>query len=136
MGDKAKRNTSGLLEHATALKRETEEKVNKAIETLKRSKTQKVNFRTVSRLSGISTTTLYNNPVLRERIKSLRAIKEVREETTEPAATTRDRERALRQEIQKLKEEKHMLIEQLIETERLRAENEHFRAMLDLRQIE
>ena len=34
-------------------------------------------FKTVSVLSGVSTTTLYNNPILRERISSLRAVKQV-----------------------------------------------------------
>ena len=71
---KTKRNVSGLLHHAATLKADTEEKVNSAIDSLKRSKSKKINFKTVSETSGISTTTLYNNPVLRARISSLRAV--------------------------------------------------------------
>jgi hypothetical protein len=104
MDKKIKRNISGLLNHATTLKRDTEEKVNAVIDDLKRSKTKKINFKTVSELSGISTTTLYNNPVLRERISSLRAVKKVSApEMTAPDIIPRNRERELRQEIQKLK---------------------------------
>jgi hypothetical protein len=131
MNSKAKRNTNGLLNHTNSIKRETEEKVNQAIDTLKRSRNREVNFKSVSRLSGISTTTLYNNPILRERIKSLRALKaSTTQETSASAAFARDQERSLRQEIQKLKEEKHMLITQLVEYERLKAENKQLKTML------
>ena len=54
---KPKRNISGLLQHAASLKSDTEEKVSRAIDTLKRSKTKRINFKTVSELSGVSTTT-------------------------------------------------------------------------------
>lgn len=137
MGKKATRNTSGLLQHAASLKRETEEKVNRAIDTLKRSKTKKINFKTVSELSGISTTTLYNNPALRERIESLRAVKQLpAQEAVTPDLSARDRERALRQEIQKLKEEKHMLVVQLVELEHLRQENRQLKALLNQKRLE
>lgn len=137
MGKKVKRNVSGLMQHAADLKSETEEKVNRAIDTLKRSKTKKINFKTVSELSGISTTTLYNNPVLRERISSLRAVKKVLvPEMAVPNIMSRDRERELRQEIQKLKEEKQMFIEQLVDFERLKAENRQLKALLSQRRLE
>ena len=137
MDKKEKRNIKGLLQHAAALKNDTEEKVNCAIDTLKRSKTKKINFKMVSELSGISTTTLYNNPVLRERISSLRAVKKVSvQEMTVPDTATRDRERKLRQEIQKLKEEKQMLIVQLVELEGLKAENKRLKEWLSQKQIE
>lgn len=121
---KARRNISGLLQHAASLKSDTEDKVNRAIDTLKRSKTKRINFRTVSELSGVSTTTLYNNPVLRERISSLRAIraKSVQEISTHDISE-RQKIRSLQQEIQKLKEDKKMLIEQLVELEQMKAEN-------------
>jgi NADH:ubiquinone oxidoreductase subunit C len=137
MGEKATRNTSGLLQHAALLKSETEEKVNRAIDTLKRSKTKKINFKTVSELSGISTTTLYNNPALRERIESLRAVKQLpAQEAVAPDLSARDRERELRQEIQKLKEEKHMLVVQLVELEYLRQENRQLKALLSQKRLE
>lgn len=134
---KLKRNISGLLQHTASLKSNTEEKVNRAIDTLKRSKTKKINFKTVSELSGVSTTTLYNNLVLRERISSLRAIqtKPVQEM---PVYDISDREkiRSLRQEIQKLKEDKKLLIDQLVELEQLKAENKRLKELLSLRKLE
>lgn len=137
MGKKAKRNVSGLLRHAATLKSDTEEKVNSAIDALKRSKTKKINFKTVSKLSGVSTTTLYNNPALCERISSLRAVKKVREQDVAALdMEVRDRERELRQEIKKLKEEKQMLIEQLVEFDRLKAENQRLKALLSQKKIE
>ena len=136
MDKKSKRNISGLLQHSDALKNETVEKVNAAIDTLKRSKTKKINFKTVSELSGISTTTLYNNPALRERISSLRAVKKVSAQESPPDMIVRDRERELRQEIQKLREEKKMLIEQLVEFERFKNENQQLKALLSVKRRE
>lgn len=137
MGKKSKRNISGLLKHTVALKSDTETKVNRAIDTLKHSKTKKINFKTVSELSGVSTTTLYNNLALRERISSLRAVKKVQaQEMAVPDTSVRDRERELRQEIQKLKEEKRMLINQLVELENLRIENKKLKVLLSQRQLE
>ena len=136
MAKKAKRNISGLLQHAAALKGDTEERVNRAIDTLKRSKTKKINFKMVSKLSGVSTTTLYNNPVLRERISSLRAIMQVPVQELTPSPVAHDRERELRQEILKLREEKQMLIVQLVDLERLKAENKQLKALLSQRRLE
>lgn len=136
MSEKSMRNISGLLKHTAALKSESEDKVNQAIETLKRTRNKKINFKTVSELSGVSTTTLYNNPVLRERISSLRAVKKVREQEIAPDISVQDRERELRRQIQKLKEEKKMLIEQLVELEALRVDNKKLKASLNQRQLE
>lgn len=93
------KNANGLLRYTTARKSDTEVKVNQAIDALKRSKTKKINFKTVSE---ISTTTLYNNPVLRERISSLRAVKKTNIDLATPVLT-RERKYQLRQEIRKLK---------------------------------
>jgi len=138
---KAKRNVSGLLQHAAALKSETEFKVNQAIDTIKRSKSGKVNFKTVSELSGVSTTTLYNSPILRERISSLRAVKTAAAIATDqkfPASdvSNRNEVRSLRHEIHKLKEEKKMLVAQLVESESLRIENQRLKALLTQRKLE
>lgn len=134
---KPKRNISGLLQHTASLKSNTEEKVNRAIDTLKRSKTKRINFKTVSELSGVSTTTLYNNPVLRERISSLRAI-QIKPVQETPVYDISDREkiRSLRQEIQKLKEDKKLLIDQLVELEQLKTENKRLKELLSLRKLE
>lgn len=136
MGEKLKRNTTGLLQYAASLKSDTEEKANRAIDTLKRSKSKKINFKTVSELSGVSTTTLYNNPVLRERISSLRAVKQVPVDKDVSTAEKRGGERELRMEIQKLRDEKKMLITQLVEFERLKMENQQMKALLSQRKIE
>lgn len=137
MGKKSKRNVSGLLQHAATLRSDTEEKVNRAIDALKHSKTGKINFKAVSELSGVSTTTLYNNPVLRERISSLRAVNKVQaQKMAVPDTSVRDRERELRQEIQKLRGEKKMLINQLVELESLRIENKKLKALLSQQRLE
>ncbi len=134
---KPKRNISGLLQHAASLKSDTEEKVSRAIDTLKRSKTKRINFKTVSELSGVSTTTLYNNPVLRERISSLRAIQtKLVQETPIYDISDREKIRSLRQEIQKLKEDKKLLINQLVELEQLKDENKRLKELLSLRKLE
>ncbi len=136
MGERLKRNTTGLLQYAANLKSDTEEKANRTIDTLKRSKSKKINFKTVSELSGVSKTTLYNNPVLRERISSLRAVKQPPAEKDVLPAEKRGGERELRMEIQKLREEKNMLITQLVEFERLKMENQQMKALLSQRKIE
>jgi len=136
MSEKLKRNISGLLQHSAALKSETEDKVAQAIETLKRSRNKKINFKTVSELSGVSTTTLYNNPTLRERISSLRAVKKVNAQEIALNTSVQDRESELRRQIQKLIEEKKMLIEQLVELEALRVDNKRLKALLNQRQLE
>lgn len=130
MGNGVKRNTDGLRNHSAKVKKNTEEKVNSTIDVLKRSKTKKINFKTVSELSGVSTTTLYNNPVLRERISSLRALKISKQDSNVPEVSPRDRIRELQRDIQKLKGEKQMLIAQLVETEHLKNENQRLKELL------
>lgn len=137
MNKKTNRNIKGLLQYAATLKSDSEAKVNQAIDNLKRSKIKKINFKTVSEISGISTTTLYNNPVLRERIKSLRAItKKTLAESAAFDVANRDREQSLRQEIHKLREEKKMLITQLVELENLKIENKKLKELLSKRRLE
>jgi len=136
MSKKIKRNINGLLQHAAAIKSDTEERVNRAIDTLKRTKTKKINFKSVSELSGVSTTTLYNNPVLRERISSLRTVEKSTQEPSVLDASARNRECELRQEIQKLKGEKQLLITQLVEMEQLRIENQRLKVLLIQKRLE
>ena len=137
MVKKPNRNTEGLKEFAEKKNQETIEKVNKAIDKLKRSKTKKINFKTVAEEAGTSKATLYNNDILKERILSLRAIqKGVPNDSI--VATPKDKIKAkdekikqLYDEIKKLKEDKEKLIIQLVEMEELKDENKRLREQLD-----
>nr|WP_201800251.1 DUF6262 family protein [Clostridium botulinum]AIW54704.1 hypothetical protein [Clostridium botulinum] len=134
---KRNRNTEGLKEFAEKKNQETIEKVNKAIDKLKRSKTKKINFKTVAEEAGVSKATLYNNDILKERILSLRAIqKGVPNDSI--VATPKDKIKAkddkikqLYDEIKRLKEDKEKLIIQLVEMEELKDENKRLRESLD-----
>ncbi|WP_242974136.1 DUF6262 family protein [Clostridium cagae] len=134
---KRNRNTEGLKEFAEKKNQETIEKVNKAIDKLKRSKTKTINFKTVAEEAGVSKATLYNNDILKERILSLRAIqKGVPNESI--VATPKDKIKAkddkikqLYEEIKKLKGDKEKLIIQLVEMEELKDENKRLRENLE-----
>lgn len=134
---KRNRNTEGLKEFAEKKNQETIEKVNKVIDKLKRSKTKKINFKTVAEEAGVSKATLYNNDILKERILSLRAIeKSVPNDSI--VATSKDKIKAkddkikqLYNEVKKLKEDKEKLIIQLVEMEELKDENKRLREQLD-----
>ena len=131
------KNTEGLKEFAQKKNQETIEKVNKAIDKLKRSKTKSINFKTVAEEAGVSKATLYNNDILKERILSLRAIqKGVPNDSI--VATPKDKIKAkddkikqLYEEIKKLKEDKEKLIIQLVDMEELKDENKRLRESLD-----
>ncbi|OSA86489.1 UNVERIFIED_ORG: transposase [Clostridium botulinum] len=64
-------NANGLKEYAKHKSKMTLEKVDKAIRELSLSE-QKINFNSVSQLSGVSKTYLYNNDVVKNRIEELR----------------------------------------------------------------
>lgn len=131
------KNTEGLKEFAEKKNQETIEKVNKAIDKLKRSKTKSINFKTVAEESGVSKATLYNNDILKERILSLRAIqKGVPNDII--VATSKDKIKAkddkikqLYKEIEKLKKDKENLIIQLVDMEELKDENKRLRESLE-----
>ncbi|MGU8433752.1 DUF6262 family protein [Clostridium perfringens] len=131
------KNTEGLKEFAEKKNQETIEKVNKAIDKLKRSKTKTINFKTVAEEAGVSKATLYNNDILKERILSLRAIqKGVPNDNI--VATSKDKIKAkddkikqLYEEIKKLKEDKEKLIIQLVNMEEIKDENKRLRESLD-----
>ena len=131
------KNTEGLKEFAEKKNQETIEKVNKAIDKLKRSKTKKINFKTVAEEAGVSKATLYNNDILKERILSLRAIeKGVPDDiiVTTPKDKIKakdDKIKQLYEEVKKLKEDKQNLIIQLVEMEELIDENKRLRENLD-----
>ena len=129
------RNIDGLLEHSSAKNRETIDKVNRAIDKLKRSKTKKVNFLTVAEEAGVSKATLYNNDEIKERIMSLRSIKTGTPVGDSPLLkdgieAEREKVRKLNDEIIRLREDKKMLIVQLVEMETLRDENKKLKESL------
>lgn len=63
--------TKGLKEYAQNKTKMTLEKVDKAIRELSLGE-QKINFNSVSNLSGVSKTFLYNNSEIKKRIEDLR----------------------------------------------------------------
>ncbi|MGL5767784.1 MAG: DUF6262 family protein [Sarcina sp.] len=63
--------TKGLKEYAKNKSKMTIEKVDKAIRELSLNE-QKINFNSVSELSGVSKTFLYNNEEIKKRIEELR----------------------------------------------------------------
>lgn len=131
------KNTDGLKEFAEKKNQETIEKVNKAIDKLKRSKTKTINFKTVAEEAGVSKATLYNNNILKERILSLRAIqKGVPNDSIVATPKNKikakdDKIKQLYDEIKRLKEDKEKLIIQLVEMEELKNENKRLRESLE-----
>lgn len=130
-----KRNVSGLLRYTANLKDNTLEHVNRTIDEMKHNKS-KINFRTVAAASGVSTTTLYNSSILRARIESLRAVKEVLPQRSVTTKSAQMREQELRKQIKQLKEEIEMLIVQLLDREQLLEENRRLKALLSLQRRE
>lgn len=132
---KKNKNIDGLLEHSSTKNKETIDKVNQAIDKLKRSKTRKINFQTVAAAAGVSKATLYNNDELKERIMSLRSINKAsptaaRALMKDGLEAERERVRKLNDEVQRLREDKKKLIIQLVELETLRDENQKLRESL------
>lgn len=64
-------NTKGLKEYAKQRSQMALDKVDKAIRELSLAE-QKINFNSVSQLSGVSKTFLYNNQEIKKRIEELR----------------------------------------------------------------
>ena len=123
---------AGIKAHAEAKNKATIDKVNKAIDKLKR-KRKPINLETVCKEAGVSRATLYNNPQLKERILSLRAISKASPLDDVVAVKLQlkdDKFSALREQIKKLEDEKKKLIEQLVDYEELKAENERLKKQL------
>ncbi len=110
---------AGIKAHAEAKNKETIDKVNKAIDKLKR-KNKPINFETVSKEAGVSRATLYNNDQLKERILSLRAISksspldDVIAVKKDKMQLKDDKIATLRMQVKKLEEDKEKLIIQLV----------------------
>lgn len=129
MAKRTEWNTTGLSQYAEQRRAEAESKVQVAIDELKR-KHKQINFKTVAEESGVSKATLYKNKRLRTRIESLRAVKKSPAQQHEIENRKRSQERDLRQQIEVLKEEKEMLIIQLVEMDRIIQENQHLKKLL------
>jgi len=131
------RNIEGLKKHQEQKNQETIQKVNEAIDTLKRSRTKPINFKTVAEEAGVSKATLYNNAILKERILSLRAvIKDSLYENTAVAPKDQLKRkdvkiRELYEQVRVLKKEQESLIIQLIDMEELKDENRRLKAQLE-----
>ncbi len=128
-----KRNTKGLREYTKAKNSKTIEKVNAAINKLKRSRADNINFSTVAKEAGVSKATLYNNDVLRERILGLRTTAKgvVNTEESPNPPIDRTTKKGYLDEIRKLREDKKNLILQLVEMEALREENSKLKVQLE-----
>ena len=123
---------SALKEHNSQKKQNTVERVNKAIDKLKR-KNAAINFETVAKEAGVSRATLYNNPKLKERIMGLRAMDRapISESGAEPKKTKvqrlEDTVADLRARVRQLEADKKNLIIQLVDYEETKAENERLK---------
>ena len=126
---------SALKKQNSQRKQDTAERVNKAIDKLKR-KNASINFETVAKEAGVSRATLYNNPKLKERIMGLRAmdLTPTSEGGAEPKKTKVQRLEAtvaeLRVRVRQLEADKKNLIVQLVDYEETKAENERLRRQI------
>ena len=127
---------AGIKAHAEARNRATIDKVNKAIDRLKRKKNTTINFETISKEAGVSRATLYNNAQLKERILSLRVISKAGPldnmvDVKKDKMQLKDEKIAsLRERVKQLEDDKKKLIEQLVDYEELRLENERLKLKL------
>ena len=123
---------SALKKQNSQRKQDTAERVNKAIDKLKR-KNASINFETVAKEAGVSRATLYNNPKLKERIMGLRAMDRapISESGAEPKKTKvqrlEDTVADLRARVRQLEADKKNLIIQLVDYEETKAENERLK---------
>ena len=123
---------SALKGHNSQKKQDTVERVNKAIDKLKRKRAT-INFETVAKEAGVSRATLYNNPKLKERIMGLRAMDRapISESGAEPKKTKvqrlEDTVADLRARVRQLEADKKNLIIQLVDYEETKAENERLK---------
>ena len=130
---------AGIKAHAEARNKATIDKVNKAIDRLKRKKNITINFESVSKEAGVARATLYNNAQLKERILSLRAIskasplEDVIAVKKDKLQLKDDKIATLRMQVKKLEEDKEKLIIQLVDYEELKSENERLKKQLERR---
>ena len=119
---------SVLQAHNERRNHDTIERVNRAIDNLKKCGAV-INFETVAKEAGVSRATLYNNLALKERIMGLRAVArcpaaEIKKQKPKEAVS------ALRARVRKLEEDKKNLIAQLVDYEETKAENKRLMRQL------
>ena len=110
-------NTKGLKEYAKQRSQMALEKVDKAIRELSLTE-QKINFNSVSQLSGVSKTFLYNNQEIKKRIEELRdkQVSRIINQRAKYDKTSRSKDiiiMAKDKKIKELEEENKKLKEQL-----------------------
>ena len=126
---------SAMKEHNSQRKQNTSERVNKAIDKLKR-KNASINFETVAKEAGVSRATLYNNLKLKERIMGLRAMdftpssENGAELKKTKVQRLEDTVSKLKARVRQLETDKKNLIIQLVDYEETKAENERLRRQL------
>lgn len=131
----SERQISAMKEHNSQRKQNTAERVNRAIDKLKR-KNASINFETVAKEAGVSRATLYNNSKLKERIMGLRAMSfpPSPKGGTEPKKTKvqllEDAVAELKAKVRQLETDKKNLIAQLVDYEETKTENECLRRQL------
>jgi len=125
-GETWQRNTDGLAAHAKQRTEQKQQQVDQAIIKLVREN-KPVNFNTVAITAGVTKAYLYNHPMLRDRIETLRA-SQVRKTEPQPIPSQRTersqevllaakdrRIKELEQENQRLKDELKMALGKLYE---------------------
>ena len=124
--------TKGLKAVAQAKKEESIQQVNEAIDRMKVQKID-IDFSSVARESGVSRQTLYNNSMIRERINSLKALGKKDAGKIQRAARSNvsDMEKQLREEVTRLRKDKKLLVEQLVDREELLQENQKLKNMVN-----
>lgn len=127
---------SGLKAYSAAKNQESLEKVNKAIDKLKK-KGSKITFDAVAKEAGVSRATIYNNEVLKERVNILKAASTIAQNSSEPpqiktkAQLQDEKIKALRERIKELESDKDKLIAQLVDYEEIKDENERLKAQIN-----
>ena len=133
---KQSRNPATLRTLAKERECKTLEKVDQAIKRLKRSKKGVINFHSVAAASGVARTTLYRNPVLKERVlvnRELAAGALTKEDISPSKRKLEQKNRKIQDlysEIKKLKGKVEDLRVQLIDMVDIRQENERLKALL------
>lgn len=133
---KHKRNVEGLKKYQKLKNLETIKKVEETIEMLIQSKTKNINFKTVAEKAEVSKATLYNNPILKERIIGLRQLSrsvvesDISQVSNNNGKKKDEKIKELYEQIRQLKQEREALVIQLIDMEEMKEENRRNREQI------
>lgn len=129
------RQVAGIRDSASKKNEKTLKDVHKTIDSMKRKK-MIINFATVAKEAKCTRATLYNNPQLKERILSLRALSKA--SPLDDVVVKKDKRQlqeekiaVLRGKVKQLEEDKEKLIVQLVQMEELRQENKRLKNRKD-----